>query len=229
MDMLWTRLFGTLAVLAGVFLWAGGFLSTQTDSYKLPLRDVHALLARTPLPPVVLGSRGGHDMPQFATNSPIPALLKVELLPPPDEDSEQDERDFTIDATDPKRVVWKFQKDGVEALHFVATLEPVGPTATRIAVDVTGPTDGPLGNVAEKLKTFRTVKNMYVLAMQEQIGAIVENRNFNLSRIYPAMMAAAAANSTQLMSNLNQSIAADQRRVQNNIDKAYERAGYERP
>lgn len=208
-----------LAIAAALFLYGAGYLSPRSQAYAVSPATAHALLARTPLPPVVLGDRDGHDIPNFSTKSPLPITVKTELLPEAQDDTV--ERDYTIDATDPARIIWTFKKHGVPMLDFVATLVPSGATATRITVDVTAPSNAANGEIARRLKDNSTIKNLYVTAMKEQIAAVLEKRDFNLTSIYPAMMAATAANFSELNSRFNRAIEADQKRVERNIERAY--------
>jgi hypothetical protein len=213
------RLLTGAVTLTVMFLYAAGYFSASTQVFNVPLAEAHDTLARTPLPPIVLGSSNGDDIPRFT--SKFPTTIKIDLLPPPSRDHAA--HGFKIDASNPKRIVWTFLKDGAEALFFIATLEPAGDGSTRIAVDLTGPSSGRYGDMAKKIGANRTIRNLYVTAMKEQIAAVLEHRDFNLTGIYPAMLAATAANAPRLMDRINRGIAADQKRIEDNIARAYER------
>ena len=88
---------------------------------------------------------------------------------------------------------------------------------------MTAPREDPNGAIAHRLEANTTIKNLYVTAMKEQISAVLEDRDFNLSSIYPAMMAATAANFSKLNANLMRGIEADRKRIEDNIAKAYAR------
>lgn len=220
MDTIWGRWLMSLVIPIGLFLWGAGYLSPRYDSYSLPIAEVHDTLSRTPLPPVVFGSDADSSIPQFT--SAIPMTMKVEMLPEPGEDDGMP-RNFDIDASDPTRVTWTLKREGNPVFSLTAHLTATGQSSTRITVDLTAPEGDAGGEIAERIAKYGTIKNMYVTAMKEQIAASLEGRDFNLSSIYPAMMAAAAANSTELVGNLQRGIEADQKRIENNIEEAYER------
>lgn len=220
MDTIWIRLSMSLAFMAGLFLWGAGYLSPRYDSYSLPIAEVHETLSRTPLPPVVFGSEMDSGAPQFT--SVFPTNMKVEMLPEPGEEDGMP-RNFDIDAADPTRVVWTVKKDGNPVMRLSANLTASGANVTRVTVDLTAPEGDAGGEIAERIAKYSTIKNMYVTAMKEQIAASLEGRDFNLSSVYPAMMAATAANMSELTANLQRGIEADQQRQEDNIARAYER------
>ena len=217
------RLLAGLVTLGVMFCFAAGYFSPSGQVFDVPVSEVQTTLARLPLPPIVLGTNNGDEIPEFTSSNPALLTVKINLLPPPGEDSE--ERTFKIDARDPNRIVWTYSKDGVEALYFSATIEPVDETSTRIVVDLTGPSQGAFGDMDKKISQNSTIKNLYVTAMREQIAAVLEHRDFNLTSVYPAMFAATAANAPDLMNRINRGIEADHKRIENNIARAYEREG----
>lgn len=220
MDTIGIRLSMSLAFMAGLFLWGAGYLSPRYDSYNLPLAEVHDTLSRTPLPPVVFGSEMDSGAPQFT--SVFPTTMKVEMLPEPGEDDGMP-RNFDIDASDPNRIVWTLKREGNAVFSLIANLTAAGADATRVTVDLAAPEGDAGGEIAKRIGNYSTIKNMYVTAMKEQIAASLEGRDFNLSSVYPAMMAAATANMSELTSNLKRGIEADQKRQEDNIARAYER------
>ncbi len=215
-----TRWLVGLGFMGLLFLYGAGYLSPRYNTYDLPIAEAHDTLARTPLPPVVFGSDADAGIPQFT--SVFPTTMKVEMLP---EAGEEDimPHNFTVNAADPGRIVWTLQREGTPVFSLIANLTASGQNATRVTVDMTGPDGDNSGEAAQKLNQNPTIKNMYITAMKEQIAASLEGRDFNLSSVYPAMMAATAANFSQLSKNMNDAIEADQKRTEDNIEKAYER------
>jgi len=103
-------------------------------------------------------------------------------------------RDFEVEDRDPSKVVWIVKRHGSELLRFVAELSAVSETSTRVSADVAGPTDGPFGNVAQRLADHRTIAHLYIAALEEQLAATLEHRAFRIEALYPAMVAAAVTN-----------------------------------
>jgi hypothetical protein len=83
----------------------------------------------------------------------------------------------------PKTIVWSISEYEKEVIRYVVTLAAEGAGATRVTVDVTGPTQDPLGNVAASIARNRTIRNLYVIAMKEQIAAALEQRSFQTFKI----------------------------------------------
>ena len=119
-------------------------------------------------------------------------------------------RDFEVEGSDPSRVVWIVKKNGNQMLRFVADLSAVSERATRVRADVTGPTAGPYGDVSQRLADHKTVAHLYVTALEEQIAAALEHRAFRMEALYPAMMAAAVDNISDLQRSADGAAAAPQ-------------------
>jgi hypothetical protein len=84
----------------------------------------------------------------------------------------------------PEMMVWSItENESEEMMRYVVTLTAQGAGATRVKVYVTGPTEGPLGNVAARMARNRAICNMYVIAMKEQIAAALERRDFQTAKI----------------------------------------------
>ena len=84
----------------------------------------------------------------------------------------------------PDTVVWSITEyENEEMIRYVVTLAAEGASATRVKVDVTGPTKGPFGDVAARMARNRAVRNVYVTAMKEQIAAALEQRDFQTFKI----------------------------------------------
>jgi hypothetical protein len=100
----------------------------------------------------------------------------------------------------PKTMVWSITENEDEEMRYVVTLAAEGAGATRVMVDVTGPTKGPLGDVAARMARNRAIRNLYVIAMKEQIAAALEQRSFQTIKIVlPTVIAVfVAATSSRL-------------------------------
>jgi hypothetical protein len=83
----------------------------------------------------------------------------------------------------PEMMVWSISENESEEVRYVVTLAAEGASATRVKVYFTGPTEGPLGNVAARIAQNRAIRNMYVIAMKEQIAAALEQRDFQTAKI----------------------------------------------
>jgi hypothetical protein len=127
-------------------------------------------------------------------------------------------------------IAWVARQRGVEIFRYVATLKDEGNGSTRVAVALNGAESGPAGNVAQRLKDNRTIRNLYLVAMEERISSALERRQFEMARIYPAMAAATAANMSSINASVDEAHAASQRLARDAIEKAYrdEAAGVRR-
>lgn len=102
-------------------------------------------------------------------------------------------REVDVEGRDPSKVVWIVKKNGSEFLSFVADLSAVGERSTRVRADVTGPTAGPFGDVAQRLADHQAIKHFYIVVLEEQVAATLEHRAFRVEALYPAMMTAVVA------------------------------------
>jgi hypothetical protein len=141
-----------------------------------------------------------------------------------------DEPEVAVRADGPSRIVWILHRDGAEMMRYVASLSPDGDASTRISLDLVGATAGPFRGTAERLAQNGTIRRLYLVAMEEQIAAALEDRPFNRAAILPATAAATAANIGRLSADLDRIAEADRRRERENIERAYreEAAGVSR-
>ena len=141
-----------------------------------------------------------------------------------------DEPDVTVRAEGPSRIVWILHKDGAEIMRYVALLTPDGDSATRISLDLVGATEGPFRQTGERLAQNDTIRNLYLVAMEERIASALERRPFDQTKILPATAAAAAANIGRISEDMDRIAEADRRRQRENIERAYreEAAGMSR-
>ena len=119
-------------------------------------------------------------------------------------------------------VIWVVQKDGSEVFRYIAHLEPEGPGATRVKVEFKAPESGPSGNVAQRLAQHPEVKHLYLVAIDERIASALEHRPFDITRVYPATIAATVANMGAISASADAAAAASEREARANIAKAYQ-------
>ena len=122
---------------------------------------------------------------------------------------------------DDSHVAFVLKKSGAEVMRYIVTLAPAENDGTLVSVDMTGPETGQFGNVRARLDQNPTVRRLYVLAMHEQIASDLERRPYDITRLYPAMAAATAANMPSIMAQFDRAAEEDRRRSRENIDKAY--------
>ena len=139
-----------------------------------------------------------------------------------------DEPDVGVDSSDPSSVSWILTKNGTEVMRFVARLESEGQASTRVKLELSGATAGPFGNVEQRLKDHSEIRDLYMVAMDEQISSKLENRAFDASKIMAATMRAAAANVGTISNQMEAAGKAARERDEANIRKAYadEAAGH---
>lgn len=119
------------------------------------------------------------------------------------------------------RLLWRIKARNGELMHFAADLTNVSDTSTRVQVTLEGPTDGPNVAVGKRLESDRTVKTLYVRAMEEEVASKLEARPFDVRAIWPALAAASAAHVGQISADMDRAAEADRRRDRANIEKAY--------
>jgi hypothetical protein len=118
-------------------------------------------------------------------------------------------------------VIWTVTRDDAELFHYVAHLTEEGPSATRVEVELKGAESGPAGNNEKRLSEHPEIRDMYLVAIKERIASALEHRDFEISRVYPAMTAAAAANMGSLQASADEAAAASEKQDRENIQKAY--------
>ena len=65
---------------------------------------------------------------------------------------------------------------------------------TRVALDVVGSTSGKFGNVEARLDKAREIRSLYLASMTEAVDSTLDGRAYDITRTYPALMAATTAN-----------------------------------
>jgi hypothetical protein len=104
----------------------------------------------------VRGALLGVGLPPYVFGS-VPKTVKV-LTPSPD------------------TIVWSIAEDKDELLRYVVTVAAEGAGATRVTVDITGRDKAAIAR-------NRVIRNMYIIAMKEQIAAALEQRDFHTYKI----------------------------------------------
>jgi hypothetical protein len=130
-----------------------------------------------------------------------------------------------IHSEGPDRIVWSVLGNTGEMLRFNADLKAVDADSTRISVGISPPAYDPKG-VGERLKQNPSIAKMYMVAMEEEVASSIEGRAFDMSKVYPAMMAAAAANIGTINNNFDQAAEEYHRRDRENIERAYEQEAH---
>ncbi|MEZ0252379.1 MAG: hypothetical protein ACAH20_15700 [Methylobacteriaceae bacterium] len=92
---------------------------------------------------------------------------------------------------DDSRIGWIGKRRGGEVFRYVATLTDTGKSKTKIGLDFLGASSGPAGNTQQKLNEKPALRNLFLVAMREQISSTLERRSYNFSQIVPAMAPAA--------------------------------------
>ena len=118
------------------------------------------------------------------------------------------------------QIFWVARRNGEELFRYIAQLTAEGDGATRVKVKLEG-AKGRTVNFAQKLSEHPQIRDMYLVAMEEQVAATLERRPFEMARIYPAMSAAVVANMGAMRSSVDQAAAASEQAARKNIEKAY--------
>jgi hypothetical protein len=129
--------------------------------------------------------------------------------------------DFSVDLRDPARVTWIVTEGRVEILRYDAELTAASDTATRVNLTLHAPSSGAHGDIAARLDSNPSVRNLYLAAMEESVASNLEDRPFNMATIYPQMMTAAVANIPRLQASADEAAAASARLERENVDRAY--------
>jgi hypothetical protein len=118
-------------------------------------------------------------------------------------------------------VTWIVLQENVEVFRYIAHLKEEDQGSTRVHVELVGVQSGPAGNVEQRLSEHSEIRDMYLVAINEQIASALERRPYEISRVYPAMMTATLSNIGLLKSSADEAAAASERLARENIKKAY--------
>jgi hypothetical protein len=108
----------------------------------------------------------------------------------------------------PTEVTWIVNKDGYELMRYIATLSVAGEGKTRVALELKGAKGGRAGDVEQRFAENKSVKNLYVVAMEERIASAIEARPLDMGKIYPALATAALANMGNMRRSLDEAVKA---------------------
>ena len=111
-----------------------------------------------------------------------------------------------IQAFKPGEVTWLVTQNGMEIMRYVATLKDAGEGKTRIGLVLKGAKAGPAGDVEKRFADNLTAKNLYLVAMEEKIASSIQARPMDMSKIYPALGFAIAANMGNIRKQIDQSL-----------------------
>ena len=128
--------------------------------------------------------------------------------------------DTTVRAGD-SEIVWIVRRKNEELFRYTAQLtsEEKG-AATRVQLKLEG-AKGRTEDYAKNLADNPKIRDLYLVAMQERISSTLERRPFEMSRIHPAMAAAAVANMGNIQKSADAAAAASAELERSNMQKAY--------
>ena len=113
-------------------------------------------------------------------------------------------------------VVWTVRQGRQEIFRYTADLKMEGDAATRVKVKLEG-----TGVYAKRIADKPLIRDMYLIAMEERVASTLERREYDMTRVYPAMTAAVASNMGALSAQFDQAAAASERENRRNYEKAY--------
>jgi len=118
-------------------------------------------------------------------------------------------------------VTWVIKRNDTELFHYTAHLTEADQDATRVDVELVGAESSDGANAAKGLAEHPEIRNMYLVAINERIASALEQRPFEIARVYPALAAATAANMSSIQASADQAAAASQKMDRENMEKAY--------
>ncbi len=122
----------------------------------------------------------------------------------------------SLKADDPRKVIWIIQQGRSRRIQYVAELEPVSKTSTKVTVRLEAP------DLPDRAAPVNwPVKNLYVTAMDEQIASKLEGRDFDDAILYAPMATAVVANMGRLHEQAMQVADAHAQRDRDNVERAY--------
>ena len=104
------------------------------------------------------------------------------------------ETEAIVDGTNPIAIAWKINADDSPLMTFTAKITPEGDSATRVTVDVEGARTGKYGDVQARLDKAGEIRALYLVSMTEALDSTLDGRAFDITRTYPALIAAGTAN-----------------------------------
>jgi hypothetical protein len=127
--------------------------------------------------------------------------------------------------SDGNRVSWVVSEDGAEVMRYVIDLSSPDANHTKVHIALRGVTSGKFGDVDARIRNDRTLRNLYVAAMKEQIESAVTNYPFRYSAISGPTAAATLAHMRDISEWMDHAADAQHKRERENVEKAYRDAG----
>ncbi|MCC6778182.1 MAG: hypothetical protein IT537_16350 [Hyphomicrobiales bacterium] len=115
-----------------------------------------------------------------------------------------------IQASKQSEVTWIVRNNGSEIMRYVAKLSEAGKDRTRVALELKGARGGPAGNIEQRFAENSSIKNLYLVAMEERIASAIEGRSLDMSKIYPALSVAVLANMGNMRKSLDGAVKASE-------------------
>ena len=104
----------------------------------------------------------------------------------------------SVDGSNPAKIAWKITADERPLMTFTATLQTEGDSKTRVTVDVEGARSGKYGDVQARLEKAKEIRALYLVSMTEAVDSTLDGRAYDITRTYPALLTAGAANAGRL-------------------------------
>ena len=130
-----------------------------------------------------------------------------------------------IRANRPSEVTWIVSKNGYEIMRYIATLSEAGQGRTRVGLELKGAKSGPAGDVEQRFAENPSTRNLYLVAMGERIASAIEGRSLDMTKIYPALGAAALANMGNMRKSLDEAVKASEELERAHRQSARRRGG----
>ena len=115
-----------------------------------------------------------------------------------------------VQANKPSEVIWIVSNNGSEIMRYTARLSAVGEGKTHIGLELRGSQGTSIGDVEKRFTENPSVRNLYLVAMQEKIASSVEGRALDMSKIYPALGAATVANMGNIRKSADEAAKAEE-------------------
>ena len=95
-------------------------------------------------------------------------------------------------------------------MRYIATLSEAGEGRTRVGLELKGAKGGLAGDVEQRFTENPSARNLYLVAMKERIASAIEGRPLDMTKIYPALGAAAFANMGNMRKSLDAAVKASE-------------------
>ena len=105
-------------------------------------------------------------------------------------------------------IVWIVRKNGGEIFRYTGSLKEESQGSTRVSIDVKAATSGP---DEKKLAENPTIRNLYLVTLNERIASALERRAFDTAKTRPALAAMAIGNLNTIRASADEAAAASER------------------